>query len=134
ASGLGLIAAAGVKQIAERPASIDRHQEPSFFLAAAVQADAEAIRTPLGGHAEDARHDADGIDGDPRGCDTEGPRVAHDIERRHHVVVVVQRLTHAHEHDVTQALPPYGQAPDDESHLAYDFSRRKVSHETHLPR
>ena len=53
-------------------------------------------------------------------------------ERFHGVVVVVQRLTHPHQHDVERGIEQLRRRRED-AHLSRDLASRQVPHEPHLP-
>ena len=56
------------------------------------------------GESQDAGHDAHGADGDALGGEREAAGVTQDVDRVHHGVVIVERLAHAHEHDVSETV------------------------------
>ena len=122
--------------IGERPAAARQHQRGAFRLACAVpQAHREMIRPCLLGEPQDAGHHADGADRDSRRPEIQPAPVGDDLQRRHHRVVIVQRLTHPHEHEVSQArLAVCPQRALCVEHLCHDLARAQVPHETHLPR
>ena len=96
-------APAGGDTSRDRPLAVDRHELVAQRIGRGVQADGEVDLRQLVDHAIHARHDARGADGDVARADPEPRRVVEQADRLEHAVGVVQRLAHAHEHDVVVA-------------------------------
>src|SRR4030095_46698 len=61
-------------------------------------------------------------------------RITNNLQRRHHCIIIVQRLAHPHEHEVAQLPATYrSQSALRIQDLPHDFSRPQMAHESHLP-
>ena len=60
-------------------------------------------RTFFSGETENAWHHADRAEGDALGPEREAVGIAENVDRVQDRIVVMERLAHAHEHDVAQA-------------------------------
>ena len=85
----------------------------------------------LGREAFERRQDADGRQGHPSRRYRHPVLVGQDPQRLHRVVVVVQRLAHAHQHDI-EALIEEAELADEHTDLADDFTGGQVAVDAHL--
>ena len=63
--------------------------------------------------------------------DSQAVLVGEDPERLHRLVVVVQGLTHAHEHDVESSVA-HGESAREHAHLADDLARGEIAQQPHF--
>src|SRR5205085_8435495 len=87
----------------------------------------------LVGEPKDPGDETDGAERDPPLAEVEPFRIADDIDRLHHRVVVVQRLPHPHEHDVAKRVAGLAEGADDVVDLGDDLARMKIPGEATLP-
>ena len=100
------VAAAGFHECVERPRARSRHQCGALGLRCAVQRHGQAHLAFLISHPMDAGDHADGGQGDFFRAQTHAGAIAEDIHGFHDRVIVMQRLAHAHQHDIAQPLMP----------------------------
>ena len=98
-----------------------------------MQRDRQVGHQRLGRQLVDHRHEAHGGQGDAAGRHRQPVGVVEQRQRLHGGVVVVQRLAHAHEHDVERRVEQSGGFRQ-HAHLAGDFAGGQVPHEPHLAR
>ena len=103
AAGGGAVGAACGHEFVERPFFRGGHEGGAFGLVRGVEGNREVERALFGGEAEDAGDDPDGAERDALGAEGESVGIAQDVDGVHDRVVVVERLAHAHEHEVAQA-------------------------------
>ena len=94
----GIIAAGG-QQLGERIFSVERHDLVPERVADRVQRDRQ-VHPQLRAAAPHGRHHAGRREGDAALGDGDALAVHDDAERLGHVVVIVERLAHAHHHQV----------------------------------
>ena len=130
------VAAAGGDQLGDRVFAVQRHQFVAQIVAHGVQRDGE-VDAELGAGAVHHRHDAGGGQRDPAAGQGDALVVHHDHHGLGDVVVVVQRLAHAHQHDggeQARAFRPSGWAirrsVAGRHELADDFRRAEIAHQT----
>ncbi len=99
--------------LGDRPAPVERDEHVAERIARGVEGDRQRELRPERGQPADARHDARRGDVMWRAPRPNRRRVVERVDRLEHAVEVEQRLAHAHEHDVGQALArrPRGGAP-----------------------
>jgi hypothetical protein len=117
------------EQVAERVLAVDGHQPVADLLGRGIDADGQARwrgREKLLDRGDDPRRG----DGHAAVRQAEALVVAQDVGRGDHVGEVVQRLAHAHEHDVGQ--PQVGEAAAREHDLVDHLGGRQVAREAHL--
>ena len=127
------IGAARVEQLGDRIFLVERHQHVAQLVGHRVQRDRE-VDAELGAAALDHRHHARGRERDLAPRDRQ-PLVVHDdLQRLRDVVVIVERLAHAHQHDVGE-LPvvlgrrPFAERVARQHHLADDLGGVEIAHQ-----
>ena len=85
-----------------------RHERRALLLGGRVQRDRQVGHQRLGRQPVDHRHEADGGQRDATGRHRQPVRVVEQRQRLHGRVVVVERLAHAHEHDVERRVEQPG--------------------------
>ena len=103
AAGRLAVGATGGHKFVERPLFCGGHESGALGLRGGVERDGEVERAHFPGEAQNPRHDANRAERDPLGAEGEAGFVAENVDGGHDRVVVVERLAHAHEHDVPEA-------------------------------
>ena len=120
---------AGVGQLRQRPPAVDRHQVIAQVVVRCVEGDRQVHGQLLLRQSADSGHEADRGDGEVPCRESEGAMDA--FHSPPGALVVGERLTHTHEHDVRDAtLAGLALGPDD---LFDDLTGGQVSVEAHLP-
>ena len=125
------IALAGLHHGLQRVPAIDRHQRRADRVAGRVQRDRELHLQRLRREAVDARHPPGRGDRDRAGTEPEPGRVVGQPAEGEHLVVVVERLAHAHQHDVGDppaVAPRLARRPQQ---LLEDLAAGEVAAEAH---
>ena len=137
------IVAARLEQLGDRILAVDRHQLVAQLIAHRMQRDGER-RAGLGAPARDLRHDARRRQRDAPLRHRQRLAVGGQLHRRLDVVEVVERLAHAHEHDVGDlaigrrqqasivgllGTLPIADAVARQEDLADDLLRREIANE-----
>src|SRR5690606_33254266 len=108
---LGHVVPAGVHQLGQGIAHIDGHDLGSDVVVGGVEGDGQGDGQPLFGQAPDGGHQAHRGDGNVAEADAQALRVVDNPQEADQVVVVLQGLAHAHDHDGADALPRRVQGP-----------------------
>ena len=95
----GGVPAHGGRELRDAVARGDRHERLALLGEGRGQREDQPVRMALLGVALDLRQQADGRDRDAVAADARSARVAQDTRGPHHVVVVLERLALALEHD-----------------------------------
>ena len=103
-AGRARVVARRVDDLGDRPAPVQRDEHVAQRVARGVERDGQRELRPERGQAPDPGHDPGRRDRDVPRAQAEPARVVERLDRRQHPVEVEQRLAHAHEHDVRQAL------------------------------
>ncbi len=100
---------AGVHERVERPGLCHRDHRCPFVLRRRMKRDRQAHRFAIVGEAEDAGNDAYCAQRHARRTERQPRCVTQDVRGGDGGVVVVQRLAHAHQHDVAQSFAGAGE-------------------------
>ncbi|AMY70342.1 hypothetical protein AKL17_3109 [Frigidibacter mobilis] len=131
------IVAQGGQQRLDVPFLVDRHQRVAHRIGGGVEADGQQAADLLGG-AGDLGHHARGGQGDAAARKGQPLAIHHDLHRVAHVLEVVERLAHAHQHDIGHQPRlilrrarhwPFAQVVARQHHLADDLARGQVAHQ-----
>ena len=125
------VGAAGRQQFGDRIFAVERHQLVAQLVGDRMERDRQAD-AELGSAARHHGHDAGRRQRDLALGEAQSLRVHDDGQRLGQVVVVVERLAHAHEHDVGHVGPvarhrPHIESVVGEHDLADDFGGREVA-------
>jgi hypothetical protein len=122
-------------QVADRIGPVDRHPAIALLVGCAGHRNGDVRKQRFPRKAFQLGDQPHGGERDPVHRHVEAGRIVEDSKRLHHVVVVVKRFTHAHQHDVEVVLEAGAGdiVPPHEHHLADDFRRREVPGEPELP-
>ena len=130
------IALAGRHQLNQRVLLVQRHQVVTQSVVRRMQRDCQRHRTVLRQQIH-LRHDARGGNSDAASRQTISMVVQHGAQCRQQFRVVLQRLAHAHHHDIGNDALLALQMPAQESlrkpELGDDFSAAEVAAETLMP-
>ena len=128
------IGPAGVEQRRDVPLAIDRHEGVAHRVRRRVEGDGEQA-ADLRAHAGDLGDDAARRQGDPPARQRDALAVHGDLHRVAHRVEVVERLAHAHQHDVRDQpllvglASPVGEVVAGDEDLADDLGGGQVAHQ-----
>ena len=107
-AGLG-IGAQRIEQFRDVPALVDRHKFVTHRICGGVKADGQHATDLIGG-ARDLGHHARGRQRDPPTAQRDALAIHGDLHRVAHIVEIIKRLTHAHQHDVRDQPWPLAHA------------------------
>ena len=117
--------------------AVERHNLIPHGLGDRVQRNRQ-VHPNLFACARHHRHDAGSRKGNPPPRQSESIAVHDDLQRVAHIVEIVERLAHAHHHDIGEHPPlglgrPFAQRVAGEHHLADDLCRLEIAHQLHRP-
>ena len=117
-----------VEDLGDRPAAVDRHQARPQLVVRRVQRDGQPDLQALVGQPPHLRHQTRRRQRDAAGAQPQPVRVHQQPDRAQRLVVVGQRLAHAHEHDVGHRSRRAAEA----QHLLDDLARLEIAGEAEL--
>jgi len=123
----------GLDDLGDRIPSVDRHKPAPKGIRSRVEGQSQADLHTLPGQPADTRHDPRGRKGDPPGADRGTHLQLHQTDGPQDVLIVEQRLTHTHQHDVPNLLALFLDAPADREQLINDLRGGEVPPEPHPP-
>ena len=128
------IVAAGLQKLGDGVLLVERNDAVAHLVGGGMQADRQ-IDPQFLPAATHHRDHAGGGEGDSAPAERDAVRIGDDLHGLGHVVVVVERLAHAHQHDVRQTAVfarrrPFAQKVAGQHDLADDLARGKVAHQT----
>lgn len=129
---LGVIAA-GFHQFGNGKGAIDGHNARAQRVFSGVQADSQVDLQVLLGKALDLRNQANGTDGEAARTHVETVGVIQGTNGRKSGIIVMERLAHAHDHDIGEVILIFAQMALEMQHLGNDLTGREVAFEAHLP-
>ena len=127
------VVAASVHQFSDGPAVVDGDKLVPLFIRGGVQGDGQRRLALLIGVAADGGDQSHSGNGDFARAQVEAGFVGQAVNGGEGVVVIVQRLAHAHHHNVGDVLLGLGQFVSKIKHLGHDFADGEVAEEAHLP-
>ena len=119
------IIGAGAEQLRDGITPVHRHDGAPRLVGRGMERDGEGDRQILLRKVIDARDDAAGREGNVPVADVQPRRVPDKAQKFHHVVIVVERLSDAHEHHAVDALARVERRGDD---LPEHLGRGQVPH------
>ena len=97
-------------ELLERVLAVHRHDLFAYLVGRPVEADGETETEILLGQLENLRDDPGSRDGNATSTKAEAPGGVHRLEGSQQVIVVGERLAHAHDHDIIKRCQPLGGA------------------------
>ena len=128
------VSRAGREHLVQRIGAVERHQAIAHLVGGGVQADGEVELQVFLGEAVDARHHTDRRHGDGPCREVETGLVVEQTAGAQRLVVVVERLAHAHEDDVGDATPVVAEQPRKVEHLVDHLLGREIAAQAQAPR
>jgi hypothetical protein len=126
------VAAARLQDAGDREAARDRHELFAQLVGGGVEGERQAHGQRLVGQPLDPGHPAGCRDRNVTCAEVEALRVVHGVTRRQHLVVVQERLAHAHHDDVPDGRPAVAQDAGQRQELLDDLARPQAAPEAHL--
>src|SRR5260221_14198543 len=114
-------------------ALVDRHDCKSFIVIRGVERDRQIDLSLLVSETPDLWNQTHSRDGEAASPKVVAIRIAESVNRRHGIVVVVERLAHPHKDDVRYYFVHILQHLRVIHDLCHDLAARKMTFETHLP-
>ena len=104
AARLLLVAAAGRDQLLQRERIVDRHHAGTGLIVRRMERDRQCQLQMALRQLVDLGHKAAGRQADVAHTDVDALRAGDDLQKVHHIIKIVQRLTDAHQNNVGDAL------------------------------